>query len=104
MFVNSLLKEREMKQLQYIITTFSLIVALTGMSPVAVADAGRPSGGERFQPDSRQIEYPLGYKLSPEQMDKIYGGMSSIEGPVGPAPYGSDGRGVTCRHIACAGL
>jgi hypothetical protein len=46
-FVNSLLKEREMKQRQYI-TVFSLIVALTGLSPVVVAaDAGRTSSPEQ---------------------------------------------------------
>jgi hypothetical protein len=93
-----------MRQQQKFITTLSLIVALSGLSPVMAADAGRPSGGEKFQPDSRPIESPLGYKLSPEQMDKLYGGMINQDIPPPAPPYGSDGRGVTCRHIACAGL
>jgi hypothetical protein len=103
-FVNSLLKEREMKQLQYIITTFSLIVAFTGMSPVVVADAGRPSGGERFQPDSRQIESPLRYKLSTEQMDNIRGGMMDDGNNPSPAGETDQHGGIGCGHISCAGL
>lgn len=54
-----------MKQRQYI-TAFSLVAALTGLSPV-MADAGRTSGGERIQPSPRQSESPVGYKLSSEQ-------------------------------------
>jgi hypothetical protein len=92
-----------MKQRQYI-TTFSLMVALTGLSPVVAADAGRATDGAQIQPDRRQFESPLGYKLSPEQMDKLYGGMINQDIPPPAPPYGSDGRGVTCRHIACAGL
>jgi len=92
-----------MKQLQYV-TAFSLIAALTGLSSVVAADAERTSGGERIQPDTRQFESRLGYKLSPEQMDKLYGGMINQDVPPSPPQYGSDGRGVTCRHIACAGL
>ena len=41
-----LLMEREMKQRQYI-TTFSLIVALTGLSPVVVADVAGGKGAAR---------------------------------------------------------
>lgn len=68
-----------MKQRQYI-TTFILIMALTGLSPVAAADAGRTSGVERIQPDQRQFESPLEYKLSPEQMDKVHmGGVDYYE-------------------------
>ena len=62
-----------MKQRQSI-TTFSLIVALTGLSPMVAADAGSTSGGERSQPDTRQFESPLMYKLTPEQMDEVAGG------------------------------
>lgn len=65
-----------MKQRQYI-TTFSLIVALIGLSPV-VADAGRTSDGERAQPDQKRFESTLGYKLSPEQMDKVHAGISPV--------------------------
>jgi hypothetical protein len=79
-----------MKQLQYI-TTFSLILAFTGLSPVVAADAGRTSGGERIQPDLRQIENPLGYKLSPEQMDKVHGGNRSLW----PETGGRQPNGVT---------
>ena len=92
-----------MKQLQYI-ATFSLIVAVTGLSPVVAADAGRTSGGERIQPNTRQFEDSIGYKLSPKQLDKIYGGMINEDRPTGSKPYGSDANGIMCRHIACAGL
>jgi len=66
-----------MRQRQYI-TTFSLIVALTGLSPVVVAEAGTPAGGERIHQISRQLDSPLGYKLSPEQMDGIRGGRINL--------------------------
>jgi len=96
-----------MKQSQYI-TTFSLILALTGLSPMVAADAGRTSGGERIQPDTRQFESPRGYKLSTEQMDNIRGGM--IDDGHNPTP-GFDPTdpqqthgGVNCRFISCAGL
>ena len=62
-----------MKQLQYIITTFSLIVALTGLSPVVAADA---ESGERTDP--QPFESPLGYKLTTDQMDGIHGGMINL--------------------------
>jgi len=69
-----------MKQRQYI-TTFSLIVALTGLSPVVAADAGTPAGGERIHQIPRQFDSPLGYKLTPEQMDGIRGGrMNRYDG------------------------
>jgi hypothetical protein len=60
-----------MKRRKYI-TTFGLVVALTGLSPVVAADAGRTPGSERILPDQRQR--PLMYKLSYEQMDKVAGG------------------------------
>jgi len=95
MFVNYLLMEREMKQRQYI-TTFSLIVALTGLSPVMAADAGRTSAGERGQPDQKRFESTLGYKLSPEQMDKVHGGTIS---PVKPLTVlAQDMYGNTLSH------
>ena len=92
-----------MKQRQYI-TALTMIMGLIGLSPVVVADAERTSRGERIQPDTRQFESSPGYRLSPEQMDKLYGGMINEDKQPSPPPYGSDGRGVTCRHIACAGL
>ncbi|MGH9195614.1 MAG: hypothetical protein ACRD1T_07735, partial [Acidimicrobiia bacterium] len=63
-----------MKQLQHIIASFGLIMALTGVSSVLAADAGRTSGGERIQPDQRQFESPLNYRLSPAQMDDVHAG------------------------------
>jgi hypothetical protein len=57
MVVHALLKEREMKQLQ-----------------VVVADAGSTSAGERIQLDQRPTWVPLGYTLSPEELDKVHGG------------------------------
>jgi hypothetical protein len=97
-----------MKRHQKFITTLSLIVALTGMSPVVMADAGSTSGGGRIQPDTRQFESSLEYKLSTEQMDNIRGGM--IDDGHNPTP-GFDPTdpsqthgGVNCRFISCAGL
>jgi len=43
-------------------------------------------------------------RLSLDQMDKISGGMINQETPPPVPQYGSDGRGVTCRHLSCAGL
>ena len=62
-----------MKQLSYI-TVFSLIVALTGLSPVVAADAGWPSNYAPSQPDEllNDIDHPL--KLSTAQMDNIRAG------------------------------
>jgi hypothetical protein len=53
-------------------TTLSLIVALTGLSPM-VAAAGDPSGGNARQPN-RQATSRLWDKLSPTQMDNVRGG------------------------------
>lgn len=67
-----------MKQLQYI-TTFGLIVALTGLSPLVAADAGSTiSTGGRIQTDQRGLEESAGYKLSTEQMDNVYGGATVV--------------------------
>jgi hypothetical protein len=74
MFVNSLLKEREMKRRHYI-TIFSLIVALAGLSPVVGAGEERIADDESIQKTQRHFASPSGYKLSPEQMDKVHGGM-----------------------------
>ena len=62
-----------MKLRQYI-TMFSLILALTGLSPVAAAEAGSTSDGEQILPDQRQFESPVRYKLSPGQMDMVRAG------------------------------
>jgi hypothetical protein len=62
-----------MKQQQKFITNLSLIVALTGLSPVMTAEA---SDGERLPTDQRQIQSPLRYNLSPEQIDNIHAGRS----------------------------
>ena len=66
-----------MKQLQHV-TTFSLIIALTGLSPVVAADAGRTSDDEGIQPDQRRVDSPLSYHLSLEQMDGIHAGGKSV--------------------------
>ena len=55
-----------MKQRQYIIT-FSLIVALTGLSPVMAADAG-------IAPANVPVENSRSITLSHEQMDQVKGG------------------------------
>jgi hypothetical protein len=76
--VNSLLKDREMKQLRHVTTTFSLIIALTGLSSVVAAEAGRTSYDvARIQPDQRRFEGPLSYHLTLEQMDGINAGGRS---------------------------
>ncbi|MGZ8223740.1 MAG: hypothetical protein ACXWTE_01295 [Methylobacter sp.] len=94
-----------MKQQPYIITTFGLMIALTGLSPIMAADAGRISGGGQIQPEQRQLESPQEYTLSPEQMDNIHAGMIATEDPAQHLPpVGFEGRGVTCGHISCAGL
>jgi hypothetical protein len=68
-----------MKRQQKFIPTLSLIVALSGLSPVVAADAGRTSDGVRSQPeDHRQLSSPVGYKLSPEQMDNVHAGMLTL--------------------------
>jgi hypothetical protein len=67
-----------MRQQQKFMTTLSLIVALSGLSPVVAADAGGTSGGERVQPDQRQFERPMMYKLTPEQMDNLHAGVQFI--------------------------
>jgi hypothetical protein len=56
-------------------TTVRLMMALMGRLPVRAAEAGKPSGGERIQPDQRQCEPCFGYQLSLEQMQEIYGGI-----------------------------
>lgn len=65
-----------MKQLQHV-TTFSLMLALTGLSPMVAADSGRTSDDERIQQDQRPFDSPLSYHLSLEQMDGINAGGRS---------------------------
>lgn len=62
-----------MKQLQHV-TTFSLIIALTGLSPVLEADAGKQPDGSLIQPDQRRIETPLKYQLTLTQLDAVKAG------------------------------
>ena len=76
-----------MKQLQHV-TTFSLIIALTGLSPVVAADAGTTSDDERIQPDQRPVDSSLSYHLSLEQMDGINAGGRSGQ----PSRVNSNGR------------
>jgi hypothetical protein len=63
-----------MKQQQKFITTLSLIVGLSGLSPVMAADRGT-SGGEAIQPDMRRSDNHLRHKLSTAQMDQIHAGL-----------------------------
>jgi len=65
-----------MKQLQQV-TTFSLIIALTGLSPMVAADSRTTSDDERIQPDQRPFDSPLSYHLTLEQMDGINAGGRS---------------------------
>ncbi len=77
-----------MKQLQHV-TTFSLIIALTGLSSVVAAEAGRTSYDvARIQPDQRRFEGPLSYHLTLEQMDGINAGGRSGQ----PGSVNSNGR------------
>ena len=43
-------------------------------------------------------------RLSLEQMDQVHGGMINNDSPSPVPPDGSDGVGVTCRHLSCYGL
>ena len=47
---------------------------------VVAADAGSTSVGERSQPDQRPTRVPLGYTLSPEELDKVHGGFAGMFG------------------------
>lgn len=67
-----------MKQPQYIITTFSLIVALSGLSPVVMADAGRASGEERIHTEQSLSGGSKAYRLTPEQMDEVSAGRRDL--------------------------
>lgn len=61
-----------MKQPQYFITTFSLIVALTGLSAVMAADAADNTAGRaRSQPLERKSQT---YLLTLEEMDLVTAG------------------------------
>jgi hypothetical protein len=63
-----------MKRQQQFITTLSLTVALSGLSPVMAADAERTSGDVRLQVHQRQSGKPQRVSLSAEQMDNVRGG------------------------------
>ncbi len=65
-----------MKQLQHV-TTFSLVIALTGLSLVVAAEAASTLDGERIQLAQRPFDSPLSYHLSLEQMDGINAGGRS---------------------------
>jgi hypothetical protein len=70
--LNSLLKGKEMKQRQCI-ATVSLILALTGLSPVMAADAGMESGGAQNQTHPSNAP-PAKFALSLAQMDEVHAG------------------------------
>jgi hypothetical protein len=57
------------------ITSVSLIVALTGLSPVVAADdAGRTAVGEQIPPATHRASGIQKNKLSPEQLDTVVAG------------------------------
>ena len=63
-----------MKQLRYV-AAFSLIVALTGLSSVMAADAGRTSDGDAKQAiNPKHTTSRVMKKLTHIQMDNIHGG------------------------------
>ena len=62
-----------MKQLQCI-TTLSLIIALSGLSPVVAADAGMEAGGPQNQQTHQSNAPPVKLALSLAQMDEIHAG------------------------------
>ena len=101
------------------IYTISLAAILGCLSATAAANAGEASGPATTQhhavtserlPDEVQKESrerraeSQASRLSPEQMDQVYGGMISNDSPPPVPQYGSDGVGVTCRHLSCYGL
>ena len=62
-----------MKQRHYM-TTVSLIMALTGLSAVAAADAGIGSGHRRIHSEIVHPENTRPITLSHEQMDQVTAG------------------------------
>jgi hypothetical protein len=84
------------QQLQYV-ATFSLIVAVTGLSPALAADAGRTSGRSRLQPDHQMSENTVRYRLAPAQMDKVRGGFLFIP----RLPYEWELPFVSCYNGNC---
>jgi hypothetical protein len=109
-----------MKQQQKLIATLLWAVTLSGLLSAASANAGEApdevqprlvapstvsaSDDAQVRSDQRQSEVRESLRLSLEQLDEVYGGMISNDSPTPTPPYGSDGRGVTCRHTSCAGL
>jgi hypothetical protein len=64
-----------MKRQQKFITTFSLIVALSSLSPVVAADAGNALGDGTVQANSDQLTgNRLRVVLTSEQLDQTRGG------------------------------
>ena len=68
-----------MKQLYYIITSMSLITAVTGLSPVLAAGAEQPPTAEHSIISHRNSTEADGYKLSNEQMDKVHAGITAAQ-------------------------
>ncbi|HZP86225.1 MAG TPA: hypothetical protein VFB54_05350 [Burkholderiales bacterium] len=117
-----------MKSQQTLVTTLSLMAILAASSPAyagtapddqraqamqsqrdlrapsRAALAERRLDGVRGRSEPARFANRSALELSIEQMDKVYGGMINNETPPPVPPYGSDGRGVTCRHVACSGL
>lgn len=79
-----------MKRQQKFVTTLSLIVAVSGVSPVVAADAGSTSG-EAKQANSTPSESHKRYQLSTAEMDKIHGGQCSCNQKADNTPSICDG-------------
>jgi hypothetical protein len=109
-----------MNQQRNLIPTLVLAAILGGLSSTSWGNSSETSADTRGEPQAltsqrlsdqardrpevQRAETESGFRLSLEQMDQVHGGMINNETPPPVPPYGSDGRGVTCRHLSCAGL
>ena len=109
-----------MKLHRNLIAAGILAATFGGLTSALAANAERASDEPSSQPhavnverfpddvgegsDRRRIESSTGLRLSLEQMDQVHGGMINNDSPSPVPQYGSDGTGVTCRHLSCYGL
>jgi hypothetical protein len=70
------------------ITSVSLIVALTGLSPVMAADTGIASGHTRIHSEILHPENKRPIKLSHEQMDHVSAGFTDLPKVLYKSCYG----------------
>jgi hypothetical protein len=112
--------ELHMKQHRNVLPTLILAGILGTLSATASANGREASGDTQAQPQAvnaerlpddardrskqRRAERADSLKLSLEQMDQVHAGAIPNESPSPVPQYGSEGTGVTCRHLSCYGL